>query len=308
MRKERNDFFDTRTYTVIIMDSDREHTLNLQDYRRIEAAISLMKEEYPRGIDSRTVAGHTGLSEFHFRRLFRRWAGIPPERFIRYLAKEHALKLIRESASYLESALEAGFSGPGRFAEACLSFEAMTPRELRSRGAGMTLRWGTGDTPFGRAILVTSERGITDLAFLEGELLEHPLGAVRGGLERADYREDREMASRLFQRIFSESGGGDQVLHLRGTNFQIKVWEALLRLPFGGATDYGSIASALGTPGAARAVGSAVGANHVAWLIPCHRVIRRMGESGDYRWGAFRKQCMLAWEASRVEQMQRRDD
>ena len=124
MRKERNDFFDTRTYTVIIMDSDREHTLNLQDYRRIEAAISLMKEEYPRGIDSRTVAGHTGLSEFHFRRLFRRWAGIPPERFIRYLAKEHALTLIRESASYLESALEAGFSGPGRFADACLSLQA----------------------------------------------------------------------------------------------------------------------------------------------------------------------------------------
>jgi AraC family transcriptional regulator of adaptative response/methylated-DNA-[protein]-cysteine methyltransferase len=307
MRKERNDFFDTGTYTVIIMDSDREHAINFRDYRRIESAISLMKEEYPGRIDSRTVAMHLGISEFHFRRLFRRWAGIPPERFIRYLAKEHALALIRDSASYLESSLEAGFSGPGRFAEACLSFEAMTPHELRTRGEGMVLRWGTGDTPFGRAVLVTSERGITDLAFLQDELLERPLEAVRGGLERANYTEDREMVSGLLHRIFSETDEKNQVLHLRGTNFQIKVWEALLRLPFGGATDYGSIAAALGNPGAARAVGSAVGKNHVAWLIPCHRVIRSIGESGDYRWGAFRKQCMLAWEAARLEQMLNRD-
>ncbi|WP_319560247.1 AraC family transcriptional regulator [Marispirochaeta sp.] len=205
---------------------DREYCINHRDYRRIETAISIMKNHYSEGIDSSRIARDIGLSEYHFRRLFRRWAGIPPERFIRYLAKEHALRLIRESGSCLESSLEAGFSGPGRFAEACVSFEAMTPGEMRSGGKGMTLRWGTGDTPFGTAVLVASDRGITDLVFLDDEFLKRPLEAVRGGLEKADYRKDQKTAAELLRSIFNGTGDG-QLLHIRGTNFQIKVWEAL---------------------------------------------------------------------------------
>lgn len=269
-----------------------------RDYRRIETAIGLMQAGYSDGVDSRRIAAKLGLSEFHFRRLFREWAGIPPERFIRYLSKEHALQLIRESRSYLEASLAAGFSGPGRLAEASVVFDAMSPQEIRSGGEGLAVRIGSGITPFGEALIAESDRGIVDLRFTDGE--QGPLEQeIRAGLPRARFIRDDRRAAELLTRAFAARRKGEMKLLVRGTNFQVKVWEALLRLPPGGVADYAELARAAGSPGAARAAGSALAANRIAWLIPCHRVIRAAGESGEYRWGIFRKRAMIGWEAVR---------
>jgi AraC family transcriptional regulator of adaptative response/methylated-DNA-[protein]-cysteine methyltransferase len=259
-----------------------------------------MRAEYSGGIDSSRVAATLNMSEFHFRRVFRQWAGIPPERFVRYLSKEHALKLIRESRPLLEASLEAGLSGPGRLVESSVAFEAMTPGEIRSRGDGLRIRWGTGCTPFGEALIAVTARGIVELSFLDGPVANH-LRRLEEEFSRARFEHSPKAARDLLERIFSHSAEPGQSLLLRGTNFQIKVWEALLRLPAGHAVSYGDLAAAIGSPKASRAVGSAVAANRIAYLIPCHRVIRAAGETGEYRWGIFRKQAMLARESAGAE-------
>jgi AraC family transcriptional regulator, regulatory protein of adaptative response / methylated-DNA-[protein]-cysteine methyltransferase len=270
------------------------------NYRRIEKAIAMMQAGYSEGMDSAHVAAALNISEFHFRRIFRDWAGVPPERFIRYLSKEHALKLIRESRPLLEASLEAGLSGPGRLVESSIAFEAMTPGEIRSRGKGLEIRWGTGCTPFGEALIALTGRGILELTFLGDSVREH-LRPLEADFSRARFEQDQLSARDILERIFSPQADFRQPLLLRGTNFQIKVWEALLRIPAGGAVSYGDIAAAVGSPKAGRAVGSAVGANRIAYLIPCHRVIRAAGETGQYRWGIFRKQAMLARESAGAE-------
>ncbi len=272
------------------------------DYARIEKAILFLEENFRRQPSLGELAAHVGLSEYHFQRLFRRWAGISPKRFLQYLTAEYARELLREPRSTLEVAYEAGLSGPGRLHDLLVSVEAMTPGEVKRSGAGLTIRYGIHPSPFGECLLALTGRGICTLAFLPPEGRDQGIAELRSRWEASELREDPAATLALLQRIFHPSPEGPRPmvnLHLKGTNFQLKVWEALLKIPAGHLTTYEEIAASLEMPGAARAVGNAVGQNPVAFLIPCHRVIRKTGAFGGYRWGAARKKALVGWEAAR---------
>lgn len=271
------------------------------DYQRIEQAIRYLNANFRRQPTLAQVAAELGLSEFHFQRLFRRWAGVSPKRFLQFLTAEHARSVLLASGSVLEAAYAAGLSGAGRLHDLTVALNAATPGEIKSRGAGLIIRYGYHPTPFGEALIAVTPRGICALVFVQ-ESLEEALAAVRPPWENAVFLPDPGATAPLAERIFSpgkERDGVPLALHVQGTNFQIQVWQALLCLPAGAATTYGDLAATVGAPGAARAVGSAVGHNPVAYLIPCHRVIRKTGLLGEYRWGAARKSAMLGWEAAR---------
>jgi AraC family transcriptional regulator of adaptative response/methylated-DNA-[protein]-cysteine methyltransferase len=273
------------------------------DYERIERAIHYLSENFRRQPSLAQVAAEVGLSEFHFQRLFRRWAGVSPKRFVQFLTAEYARGLLRESRSVLETAYAAGLSGAGRLHDLTVALHAATPGEIKSRGAGLAIRFGFHPSPFGEALIAATPRGICALAFVR-ESREEALAAARSPWQNAAFLHDQAATAPLAERIFSSrdrNGAETVTLHVAGTNFQIQVWRALLCLPVGAATTYGDLAAAVGAPGAARAVGSAVGRNPVAFLIPCHRVIRKTGIAGEYRWGAERKKAMLGWEGAHRE-------
>jgi AraC family transcriptional regulator of adaptative response/methylated-DNA-[protein]-cysteine methyltransferase len=273
------------------------------DYQRIEQAIRYLSENFRQQPSLAQVAAQVGLSEFHFQRLFRRWAGVSPKRFLQFLTAEYARGVLQASGSVLEAAWESGLSGGGRLHDLTVALHAATPGEIKSRGAGLTIRYGFHPTPFGEALIAATTRGICALAFVQGSR-EEALARVRPPWKNAAFIPDQTATAALAERLFSrrkQQSGGNLVLHVQGTNFQIKVWQALLCLPKGSAAAYGDIAAAIGAPGAARAVGAAVGQNPVAWLIPCHRVIRKTGMLGGYRWGTVRKKAMLGWEAAHEE-------
>jgi len=269
------------------------------DYARVERAIRFLEEHAERRPSLAEIARSAGLSPAHFQRLFSRWAGISPKRFLQFLAKEHVVGLLRRSASVLDAAYEAGLSGPGRLHDLIVSAEAATPGEVASGGRGVAIAWGFRPTPFGECLLGITPRGICHLSFAGPGGRRSALADLGRRWPRATLREDRALAARIAGRIFAGPGRGGLRLHLAGTNFQLKVWEALLRIPSGAATTYGDIARRIGRPSAARAVAGAVAANPVAWLIPCHRVLRSVGTLGGYRWGIKRKRAMLGWEAAR---------
>jgi len=269
-----------------------------RDFERVAQAIRYLdehREEQP-GLDE--VAGAIGLSPFHFQRLFRRWAGISPKRFLQVLTAEHAKTMLRDSASLLDTSLETGLSGPGRLHDVFVALEAMTPGDYKAEGAGLDIEFGAAATPFGTALIARTQRGVCGLEFLEPEEDAGPgEAALRRRWPGARWlRRDataREVASRIFVR---KSAPEPLTLLVRGTNFQVQVWRALLRVPPGRVVAYGDLARGVGNPGASRAVGAAVASNPVAYLIPCHRVIRSTGAVGGYRWGTERKLAMLAWE------------
>jgi AraC family transcriptional regulator of adaptative response/methylated-DNA-[protein]-cysteine methyltransferase len=271
------------------------------DYARVERAIRFLDEHFREQPRLAEVAAAVGMSEYHFQRLFRRWAGVSPKRFLQFLTADYARGLLRDSSTALETALEAGLSGPGRLHDLMVSVDAATPGEIRSGGEGVVVRHGVHPSPFGPALLAATERGICSLSFLEGADDPRPLEALRAGWPGARLVENVGATAPLARRAFARAAGeGRLPLHLRGTNFQIRVWEALLRVPEGAVVTYESLAAAAGAPGAARAVGAAVGANPVAYVIPCHRVIRKTGAFGGYRWGTARKRALLGWEAARA--------
>ncbi len=250
------------------------------------------------GLDEVAAAVH--LSPTHLQRVFAEWAGISPKRFLQYLTKEHALTALRASSGTLDAALDAGLSGPGRLHDLMVSCEALSPGEIRAQGAGVELRHGFAPTPLGEALFGWTPRGVCHLAFCDDDHAAK-LDVLRKGWPAADFVRDDEAAHALAARIFpARPTPGKLHLLLRGTNFQIKVWEALLKIPPAALVSYGRLAGHLGQPRAARAVGSAVAANTVAWLIPCHRVIREDGESSNYRWGVERKLALHVWEQART--------
>lgn len=272
------------------------------DYRRVERAIRFLEENFRRQPGLGEVARAVGLSDFHFHRLFTRWAGISPKRFLQFLTAEHARALLRESSTVLDAAYDSGLSGPGRLHDLIVHVYAVTPGELKGDGAGLTIRYGTHPSPFGDCFLATTEKGVCSLSFLPGRGDGEAVGELRAQWGRATLVPDREGTRAVADRIFSPSRRRDVRsvnAVVRGTNFQVRVWEALVRIPPGFAASYGEIAARIGAPGAARAVGNAVAGNPVAFLIPCHRVLRKSGLFGDYRWGSARKQSILAWEAAR---------
>ena len=275
---------------------------NAEDYRRIEKAIQFLAENYHQQPSLDEVARSVNLSEFHFQRLFRRWAGISPKRLVQFLTLEHAKQALEESRSVLDAAYDAGLSSPSRLHDLFVTAEAMTPGEFKAKGAGLEISYGFHPSPFGECLLAVTERGICGLGFVGEGGRSQALEDFKQRWPAATFRENSQKTRTYVDSIFSSQkrNGGDPVkLLLMGTKFQIKVWEALLRIPSGTVICYEDLARRVGKPSAARAVGSAVGRNPISFLIPCHRAIRKMGITGDYHWGAARKKAILAWEAAR---------
>jgi len=273
-----------------------------RDYRRIEKAILFIEENIERSPELAEVARAAGLSEFHFQRLFSRMVGISPKRYEQFLHKETAKGLLGSAGNLLDAAWDTGLSGPGRLHDLFVSCEAVTPGEYKSRGRGLTIRYGFHPTPFGEALLAVTDRGICAFFFAAPGEHDGVLDRLRQEWSRADLVEDPRATAPVVERIFAEEPGARAplTLYLRGTNFQVKVWEALIRIPPGSAATYEQVARTVGAARATRAVGAAVGRNPVAFLIPCHRVIRKSGDMGGYHWGVPRKRMILAWEAERA--------
>ena len=272
----------------------------MNDYDRIAQIIRFLDERHVEQPDLTALAGRAGLSPFHFHRLFSAWAGVTPKDFLQCLTLAHAKALLRDGESILATALESGLSGPGRLHDLCVNLEAASPGELKSGGAGWTVTFGFAESPFGKCLVAESPRGICQLSFVENEKMS--LAELQGAWPEAKLRRDDAAAKETAERIFSQrtgSGTGAPLrAFVRGTLFQVRVWRALLEVRPGTLTSYGRLANAMGTPAASRAVGAAVGQNPLAYLIPCHRVIRGTGVVGDYHWGAIRKRAMIAWEGS----------
>jgi len=270
-------------------------------YTRMERAIVWLAGHYREQPDLETAAAVAGLSPHHFQRLFTRWAGVSPKKFAGYLTLAHAKRRLAAAESVLEAAYDAGLSGPGRLHDLFVTHEAMTPGEWKARGADLTLRYGWRPSPFGTCLLVATERGLCGLGFELPEGREATEDDLLGRWGAARLVADDAVAAEYAARAF---GRADAQLHLvlKGTEFQLRVWEALLRVPCGTVTSYSGFAASLGRPEAARAVAGAVAANPVAWLIPCHRVIRDAGGITGYRWGADRKRAILGWEAAVADQ------
>ena len=278
------------------MESTSERS---QDYRLIEQAIRFIEANAHRQPELVEVAATVGLSEYHFQRTFTRWAGISPKRYLQFLTKEHAKELLAQSENLLEASHQVGLSSLGRLHDLFVATEAVSPGEYKSRGAGVTIRYGIHASPFGACLVAVTERGICHLGFVqtsEGDAIDN----LVADWSQAKMIEDYKSTAPLIEPIFDLNQRGKESLrlHLRGTNFQIKVWEALLQIPQGTVTTYEGIAARIGRPSALRAVGTAVGHNPVAVLIPCHRVLRKDGEFGNYRYGSARKKALLAYESA----------
>ncbi|HEX9672921.1 MAG TPA: methylated-DNA--[protein]-cysteine S-methyltransferase [Burkholderiales bacterium] len=270
-----------------------------RDYERVARAIEYLRRNAAGQPDLVAAARHVHLSEHHFQRLFTRWAGVSPKRFVQFLTLEHAKARLATTRGVLDLAGAVGLSGPGRLHDLFVTLEAVSPGEYKASGAGLVIRYGVHESPFGAALVAMTPRGLCGLHFV-GDAAAGA-GRLRRDWPGAELRQDPAATAPVAERIFrplSSQQGRALALLVKGTNFQVKVWRALLELPIGSLATYGDVAARIGAPGSARAVGTAIGANPVAWLIPCHRVIRESGALGGYRWGTERKAAMLAWEAA----------
>lgn len=276
------------------------HDESARHYAAVARAIGYLRANAQRQPPLAEIAAAAGMSEHHLQRVFSAWAGISPKRFLQYLTKEHALAALRASAGVLDAALGAGLSGPGRLHDLTVSCEALTPGEIKSGGAGVELRHGIAATPLGEALFGWTPRGLCHLAFCDGDE-SAKIAALQADWPAAHFIHDKAGTAQLAARVFPTAPQAGRLhLLLRGTNFQVKVWEALLRIPPASLVSYGQLAAALGRPEAPRAVAGAVAANAIGYLIPCHRVIRESGESASYRWGVERKLALRAWEAGKA--------
>lgn len=270
------------------------------NYERIAAAIRFIKENRQEQPRLETIAGHVNMSPAHFQRMFQEWAGISPKNFLQYLNVEYAKRILKQThASLFDTACEVGLSGTGRLHDLFVNIEGMTPGEYKNGGQVLRINYSFAETPFGQVMVASTDKGICHLAFVdEGE--EEALGSLKQLFPNAAYTQcpDRkqEDALSVFNRDWSKP---DEIkLHLKGTSFQLKVWETLLKIPAGGLTTYADLATKSGHEGACRAVGTAIGRNPVAFLIPCHRVIKATGDIGNYHWGEVRKEAIIGWEAA----------
>ncbi len=274
----------------------------VDDYTRVERAIRYLDAQGDAQPSLADVARHVGLSESHCQKLFTRWAGISPKRFLQHRTAQVVKRLLREDRTVLDSSYEAGLSGSSRLHDLLVNAEAMTPGEYQRGGEGVEVRYGFHPTPFGECLVAVTARGICHLAFVHPVSRREALDRVKHDWPRATLVADQAGTRRAAAQAFPRPGSratAPIALHVKGTNFQLKVWNALLQIPDGGVTTYGDIAAAIGDAKASRAVGGAVGSNPISWLIPCHRVIRSTGELGGYAWGPERKRVMLALETTR---------
>jgi len=273
----------------------------LRDYQRVRRALAFLAETRFEQPPLAEVAAQAGLSEAHFQRLFKRWAGLSPKEFLQALTLDHARALLRDSATILDTAHEVGLSGPGRLHDLFVAHEAMSPGEFKAGGEGLEIAFGFHPSPFGEALVMATPRGLAGLAFCDDESGRGAILAdMRRRWPRAGYLEQPQATAPLAARIFDPALWRPEAplrLVLIGSDFEISVWQTLLRLPLGGATSYGAVAAHLGKPKAARAVGAAVGRNPLSFVVPCHRVLGKGGAITGYHWGLTRKRAMLGWEA-----------
>jgi len=278
--------------------TEQENHIN---YTRIAEAIQYLEENIQRQPELNEVAEHVHISPFHFQRIFTEWAGISPKRFLQFLTVGFLKEKLEETKNLVEAAESAGLSSQSRVYDLFTTLEAMTPQEYKLKGAGIKIDYGFHETPFGLCLLGVTERGISWLSFLnEDEDNRKAVESMKEHWHNSIFHQDQELTKHFVQQIFNR-GGIDKKLHLfvKGTNFQIKVWDALLKIPTGQVTTYQNIAKTIDSPKALQAVGSAVGSNHIAYLIPCHRVIRKDGILGEYRWSPVRKKSMIGWEMAK---------
>ncbi|MEL6191665.1 MAG: methylated-DNA--[protein]-cysteine S-methyltransferase [Bacteroidota bacterium] len=277
---------------------DEQQQLN---YQRIAEAINFIKQNFKEQPSLNHIAESVHLSPYHFQRLFSEWAGVSPKKFMQYISVEYAKQLLKEQqATLFDAAIETGLSGTGRLHDLFINIEGMTPGEFKNGGEKLSINYSFAESPFGDLIVASTPKGICHMAFIENE--DKALSQLKSRFANASYKQvvDTLQQNALF--IFQNDWERlDEIkLHLNATPFQLKVWEALLKIPKGQLTTYGHIAKSINSPGASRAVGTAIGSNPVAFLIPCHRVIQASGKIGGYVWGNTRKTAMIGWEASRV--------
>ncbi|MGB5209386.1 MAG: methylated-DNA--[protein]-cysteine S-methyltransferase [Gammaproteobacteria bacterium] len=284
--------------------------INARDYQRIETAIDWIRANFRSQPSVAEIAAAVHLSPHHFSRLFGRWAGLSPNQYLRSVTLDAAKQRLPSAPNLFDTALDLGLSGSGRLHDLFVDLESMTPGEYRCGGEGLVITWGIVDSPFGLCMIARTQRGICALEFVErtpaatmpgvGAAVDATPDCLRTRWPRASFERDQALASETVSQVFADSPDRSIRLHVTGSNFQFQVWRALLRVPSGETVSYGSLAQAIDKRGAARAVGQAVGSNPVAWLIPCHRVLRADGGLGGYRWGPRRKAVMLALESSRM--------
>lgn len=279
------------------LDAALEHDAQVDP--RMAAAIAWLSERYAQQPSLEAAAAAVGMSPYHFQRRFTESVGVSPKKFVQFLTLEHAKKVLRGNESVLEAAYDAGLSGPGRLHDLFVAHEAMTPGQWKARGAGLDLKYGWHESPFGPCLIVATEQGVCGLGFERGAGKGETFDDLMTHWPQAKPREDADLTAPFASAAFGHARG-DLRLMLRGTPFQLKVWEALLRIPPGSVVTYTDIARALDRPDAVRAVASAVARNPISWLIPCHRVLRQTGALAGYRWDLYRKRAMLAIEGAAV--------
>jgi AraC family transcriptional regulator of adaptative response/methylated-DNA-[protein]-cysteine methyltransferase len=270
------------------------------DYGKVEKAIYYIEENAEKQPGLEKISAHVGLSPYHFQRVFKKWTGVSPKRFLQFLTVENAKQLLERSASVLETSYDVGLSGPGRLHDLFVSVESVTPGQFKSGGGGIKIEYGFHQTPYGRALFAIAADGITDIEFVQDEDEGKAVHDLAKKWPAADLVENPDATGEMARRIFGglmRSGESSPIkIWLRGTNFQIKVWQALLKIPEGAIVSYSDVARSIGRPEAVRAVANAVGSNPISWLIPCHRVLRSSGAIGGYGGGIARKKIMLAKE------------
>jgi len=276
-------------------------TQEIINYERIAEAINYIKINFKEQPNLDEVAEKVHLSPFHFQRLFTDWAGISPKKFLQYLSLDYAKGILKDKqATLFDTAFETGLSGTGRLHDLFMNIEGMTPAEYKNGGKDLSINYSFAESPFGNIIVASTPKGICYMAFADNR--EEAFNNLKAQFPNAQYTQMVDLAQQnalfIFKKDWSELS--KIKLHLKGTSFQLKVWEALLNIPMGGLTTYSSVAAAIHQPNASRAVGSAVGDNPVAFLIPCHRVIKSTGEAGQYHWGATRKSAIIGWEAAQL--------
>ena len=280
------------------------NTQQFHHYERIAEAISFIQENFQSQPSLDEIAAQLHLSPFHFQRTFTEWVGVSPKKFLQYISLEHAKKLLGErKATVSEASYDTGFSGTGRLHDLFINIEGMTPGEYKNGGAKLAINYSFAETPFGMILIASTYKGICHMAFAHDEI--EALDILKGKFPKAIYTQKLDLIQQNALFIFTQDWSKleEVKLHLKGTAFQLKVWESLLKIPMGSLTTYGQIAEEIEKPKASRAVGTAIGANPVAFLIPCHRVIQSTGQFGNYHWGSTRKTAIIGWEGARTEMM-----
>jgi AraC family transcriptional regulator of adaptative response/methylated-DNA-[protein]-cysteine methyltransferase len=275
----------------------------IDDYGVVRRAVAYISEHWRAQPEIEAIAHAAGVTPDELHHLFRRWAGLTPKAFLQAITLDNARRLLRQSASVLDAAYEVGLSGPGRLHDLFVTHEAMSPGQWKAGGEGVTLNYGFHPSPFGMALVIATDRGLAGLAFADAGDEAKALDDMRGRWPRAEFREDTDGTAALARRIFEPKlWRRDRPLRvvMIGTDFEVRVWETLLKVPMGCATTYSDIATHLRAPKAARAVGAAVGKNPLSFVVPCHRVLGKSGDLTGYHWGLTRKRAMLGWEAGQA--------